>query len=181
LEGFETTFVVNYLSRFLLTHLLLHGGPMRIIEVSGAYHAKGKIHFDDLQLKKNYSGAKANNQSKLANVLFTYELARRLKETKVTVNCMHPGFVKTDIIKKDPDCPKMLKFLYAIFSPFAKTPKQGAQAILHLACSKELEGISGRYYSGAKLSKSSKDSYDESLARRLWDVSEKLIPEELEY
>ena len=103
-EGIELTWAVNYLSRFLLTNRLLNllqkNAPSRIIDVAGAYHAKGQIHFDDINLDKNYSFGMANSQAKLANVLFTYKLAEKLKGTKVTVNCLHPGLLERALSKR---------------------------------------------------------------------------------
>lgn len=178
IDGLEMTFVVNYLSRFLLTHLLLDvlkdSAPSRIVEVAGAYHTKGQINFDDLQSERDYNGMKANAQSKLANVLFTHELARRLKGTGVTINCLHPGIVATKLIESDRDYPSFLKALYRLFKPFIKTPEQGAETVLYLATSPEVAEVSGEYFVDKKAVKSSPASYDEDLAARLWRVSEKL-------
>ena len=119
--GLEAMFAVNYLARFLLTNLLLDiirsSAPARVINVAGAYHAKGKINFDDLQGEGNFDGQRANHQSKLADVLFTYELARRLKGTGVTVNCLHPGMVATSLVDKDNDFPVFFKYLYKTSCP----------------------------------------------------------------
>ena len=177
-DGIETTFAVNYLARFLLTNLLLdtlkNSAPTRIIDVAGAYHSKGSIYFDDRQGEKDYDGARANNQSKLANVLFTYELARRLKGTGVTANCLHPGAVATSLVEKDPDYPSSMRLLYKLFKPFLKSPEKGAETSIYLASSPEVEGITGKYFVSKKEAKSSKESYDESVSRRLWEVSAKL-------
>ena len=177
-DGIEATFAVNYLTRFLLTNLLLrtlkNSSPARIINVAGAYHSKGAIDFDDLQKKKDYDGAGANNQSKLADILCTYELARRLKGTGVTVNCLHPGAVATNLVEKDPNYPSLLKFLYKLFKPFLKSPEKGAETSIYLASSPEVEGVTGKYFVDKKESKSSKESYDESVSKRLWEVSAKL-------
>ena len=177
-EGLEMTFAVNYLSRFLLTNLLLDtlksSAPSRIIEVAGAYHSKGRIDFDDLQIERDYTGTRANNQSKLANVLFTYELARRLKGTRVTVNCLHPGAVATPLIDKDPNYPAFAKFIYRLFKPFFKSPEKGAETILYLASSPEMEDVTGSYFVEKKQVKSSPESYDEGLATRLWEASRSL-------
>jgi len=177
-DGLEMTFVVNYLSRFLLTNLLLDvikkSAPARIIEVAGAYHAKGKINFDDLQMEQNYEGASANNQSKLANVLFTYELARRLAGTGITVNCLHPGAVATRLLAKDKDLPWSTKLMYRLFKPFFKSPEKGAATTLYLASSPEVQNITGKYFVNKKITPSSPQSQDIELAKRLWDVSRKL-------
>ncbi len=177
-DGIEMTFAVNYLARFLLTNLLLdtlrNSSPARVIDVAGAYHSKGKIDFDDLNGEKFYNGARANNQSKLANVLFTYELARRLKGTNVTTNCLHPGAVATPLIEKDPYYPSYLKFLYRLFKPFLKSPEKGAETILYLASSPEVEHTTGKYFVNKKVTRSSKESYDEALGRKLWERSLRL-------
>lgn len=174
-DGIETTFAVNYLARFLLTNLLLdtlkNSSPARIIDVAGAYHSKGTINLDDLQGEKDYDGARANNQSKLANVLFTYELAWRLTGTGVTANCLHPGAVATSLIEKDPNYPFFLRFLYKLFKPFLKSPENGAETSIYLAFSPEVEGVTGKYFVNKKKAKSFKESYNESLGKRLWEVS----------
>jgi NAD(P)-dependent dehydrogenase (short-subunit alcohol dehydrogenase family) len=173
-DGFEQTFAVNYLAPFLLTHLLLEtlqaSAPARIITVAGAYHQQGKIHFDDLHLARDYTGATANNQSQLARVLFTYELARRLEGTGVTANCLHPGSVRTEIMR---DMPKALQFLAGtLFRPLFLSSEQGAKAILYLATSPEVETISGHYFVKGKSVTSSEASYERAPAQRLWTMSE---------
>jgi len=177
-DGLEAMFAVNYLARFLLTDLLLdiikRSAPARIINVAGAYHAKGMINFADLQGEKDFDGQRANHQSKLADVLFTYELARRLEGTGVTANCLHPGIVATDLIEKDKDFPRLFKLLYRLARPVLKSPAQGAETILYLASSPEVEGVTGQYFVNKKMSQSSPQSHDLRLARRLWEVSEKL-------
>jgi NAD(P)-dependent dehydrogenase (short-subunit alcohol dehydrogenase family) len=177
-DGLEAMFAVNYLARFLLTNLLLDiiksSAPARVINVAGAYHAKGKITFDDLQGEKDFDGQRANHQSKLADVLFTYELARRLEGTGVTVNCLHPGMVATNLIDKDKDFPVFFKYLYKLSRPLLKSPDKGAETTLYLASSLEVEGITGRYFINKKISPSSPASHDPQLAQRLWAISEKL-------
>jgi len=177
-DGLEAMFAVNYLARFLLTNLLLdiikRNAPARIINVAGAYHAKGKISFDDLQGEKDFDGQRANHQSKLADILFTYELARRLEGTGVTVNCLHPGMVATDLIDKDKDFPPFFKYLYKLSRPLMKSPAKGAETSIYLASSPEVEGVTGQYFVNKKISPSSPDSHDPQLAQRLWEVSEKL-------
>jgi NAD(P)-dependent dehydrogenase (short-subunit alcohol dehydrogenase family) len=177
-DGLEAMFAINYLARFLLTNLLLdiikQSAPARIINVAGAYHAKGKIAFDDLQGEKDFDGQRANHQSKLADVLFTYELARRLEGTGVTVNCLHPGMVATDLIDKDKDFPVFFKYLYKLSRSLMKSPAKGAETSLYLASSPEVEGITGQYFVNKKISPSSPESHDIQLAKRLWEVSEKL-------
>jgi retinol dehydrogenase-14 len=177
-DGLEAMFAVNYIARFLLTNLLLDiiksSAPARIINVAGAYHAKGKINFDDLQGEKDFDGQRANHQSKLADVLFTYELARRLEGTGVTVNCLHPGMVATDLIDKDKDFPLFFKYLYKLSRPLMKSPAKGAVTSIHLASSPEVEGITGQYFVNKKISQSSPESHDRELAKQLWKVSEEL-------
>lgn len=177
-DGLEAMFAVNYLARFLLTNLLLDiiktSAPARIINVAGAYHVKGKIAFDDLQGEKDFDGQRANHQSKLADVLFTYELARRLEGTGVTVNCLHPGMVATDLIDKDKDFPRFFKYLYKLSRPLQKSPAKGAETSIYLASSPEVEGVTGRYFVDKKIAESSPESHDVQLAKRLWEVSEKL-------
>ena len=177
-DGLEAMFAINYLARFLLTNLLLDiiksSAPARIINVAGAYHAKGKINFDDLQGEKDFDGQRANHQSKLADVLFTYELARRLKGTGVTVNCLHPGMVATSLVDKDKDFPLFFKYLYKLSKPLMKSPAHGAETSIYSASSPEIEGITGRYFINKKIAQSSPESHDRELAQRLWEVSEKL-------
>lgn len=177
-DGLEAMFAVNYLARFLLTNLLLDiinsSAPARIINVAGAYHAKGKINFDDLQGERDFDGQRANHQSKLADVLFTYELARRLEGTGVTVNCLHPGMVATSLVDKDKDFPVFFKYLYKLSKPLMKSPAQGAETSLYLSSSPEVEGITGQYFVNKKIAESSPESHDTQLAQRLWTVSEKL-------
>ena len=174
-DGLEMTLAVNYLSRFLLTNLLLDiikkSAPARIIEVAGAYHAKGAINFSDLQMEQNYDGAKANNQSKLANVLFTYELARRLDGTGATANCLHPGAVATNLLAKDKDLPLSTRLMYTLFKPFFRSPEKGAATTLYLASSPEVQNTAGKYFVNKKMTSSSAQSYDAELAKRLWNVS----------
>jgi NAD(P)-dependent dehydrogenase (short-subunit alcohol dehydrogenase family) len=177
--GFERTWVVNYLARFALTKHLLHvlrrNSPARIIDVSGAYHAKGAIHFDDLSLAREYTLYRANNQAKLANVLWTYAQARALAGTAVTVNTLHPGAVNTGSILKSDGFSGFSKWMYRLLSPFLLTPAQGAEALVYLATAPELDGLSGKYFVKRKVSKSSKASYDVALQDRLWAISEQVL------
>lgn len=177
-DGIEATFNINYLSRFLFTILLLpllkKSTSGRIINVSGESHRFGKINFDDLMMEKCYNSMKAIKQSKLADVLFTYELSRRLKQTHTKINCLHPGAVATNSIDNNPDISQFIKFLYNTIRPFLKTPEQGAKTIIYLATSPEVQNISGKYFINNEVTDSSAISYDENLAKRLWDVSEQL-------
>lgn len=182
-EGLERTWVVNYLSRFLLSTLLIDlleaNGPSRIVDVSGTYHRKGIIHFEDINLNKGYSLSTANNQSKLANVLFTYKLARQLDRAKVTVNTLHPGAVNTGSFLKAEGFSAAAKWMYRAMSIFFKTPGQGAATVVYLAGSPEVEGVTGKYVVRKKAVPSSVDSYDIPLQEALWTRSEQMIREVL--
>lgn len=172
-DGLEKTFALNHLAYFLLTHLLLDlltkSAPARIINVSSAAHFGGKINFDDLNAEKSYSGWGAYSNSKLMNVLFTYELARRLQDSGVTVNCLHPGFVATQFGKNNGGLIGL--GLSLVQRVGAISPEQGAETTLYLATSPEVEGITGKYFDQKKAVESSKISQDEETARRLWEIS----------
>src|SRR5918994_1886153 len=175
-DGLEMTFAVNHLTYFLLTNLLLDvlkaSAPSRIINVASADHSNGAIDFDDLQGEKGYKGAKAYSQSKLANVLFTYELARRLERTGVTANCLHPGAgIRTNF---GSGVSGVFGFMVRALRPLMKSPEKGAETSIYLASSPEVEGLSGRYFFKKAEARSSDMSYDESTARRLWEVSAQL-------
>ena len=184
-DGLERTWVVNYLSRFLLTHRLLpilkKNGPGRIVDVSGLYHNRGEIHFEDLSLARNYSLMRANSQSKLANVLFTYKLARELDGSPVTINTLHPGAVNTGSILRSDEFSTFIKWLYRLMSPFLKTPEQGAANLIYLASSAELAGVSGKYFVNKKRRRSSKASYDKELQDKLWEVSWDILKKNSSY
>ncbi len=172
-DGLERTFAVNHLAPFLLTGLLLErlkqSAPARVVTVSSNVQARGRIDFDDLQGERSYSGARAYSQSKLANVLFTYELARRLAGTSVTANALHPGVVRTSLGAEDPG---VVQRLFVPFTrPLMKDPARGAATSIHLASAPGLEQVTGRYFAGSKPRRSSKRSYDEAAAARLWQVS----------
>ena len=172
-DGLEHTFAVNHLAPFLLTNLLLDrlkaSAPARIVTVSSGAQAMGKLDFEDLQGEREYSGQRAYNQSKLANVVFTYELARRLDGSGVTANTLHPGVVRTAFAAEDPS--PMWRVLLPLIRPFLKSPEQGAATSLYLASSPEVEGVTGKYFVNAKPSGSNKSSYDTEAAARLWKVS----------
>jgi NAD(P)-dependent dehydrogenase (short-subunit alcohol dehydrogenase family) len=174
-DGFETTFQVDYLSHFLLTNLLLEllkkSAPTRIINVSSVSHYGGHMNFDDLQLKKGYGVMKAYSQAKLAQVLFTYELSRRLEGTGVTANCLHPGTVATNIWGS---AMGPFSFLGRISRLFLISPEEGAETVVYLASSPKVEGVTGKYYEQNRDKKSSADSYDRALAEKLWSESERL-------
>lgn len=175
MDGYEDTFATNYLAPFLLTNLQLEllkaSAPSRVINVSSVGHYNGHINFDDLNLEKEYGGWKAYGQSKLALILFTHELAKKLQGTGVTVNAVHPGTVATNIWSR-PLGP--VGFIMALPKLFMTTPKHGAETIVYLASSPDANGLNGEYLEKLKVKKSSDESYNEEVAQRLWDVSAKL-------
>lgn len=173
-DGIETVFATNHLAPFLLTKLLLPlltaGAPARIVTVSSGAHAMGKINFDDLQSARSYNEIRVYNQSKLANIMFTYELARRIAGTGVTANAVEPGFVKTNL---------KVPFPFSIFSFMRGKAADGARPTVFLASSPDVEGVSGSFFnSKGAATKSSKISYDDAAAKRLWQVSEELTNHE---
>jgi retinol dehydrogenase 14 len=174
-DDLETTFEVNYLSHFLLTMLLLDilksSAPSRIINVTSSAHYNGKMDFDDLQEEKNYGAMKSYCQSKLAQVLFTHELAKKLEGTGVTVNAVHPGAVRT----RWGDEAGVLSIGIKIGRPFMLSPKKGAETPIYVASSSAVEGITGKYWEKKKEKMSSRESYDENEARLLWVMSAKLV------
>ena len=176
-DGLERTFALNHLAPFLLTHLLLdrltQSAPSRVVTVSSNAQAQGRIDFDDLQGLRAYSGARAYSQSKLANVLFSYELARRLHGTSVTANALHPGVVSTAFGAEDPAT--VQRVFIPFLRRFMKTPAEGAATSIHLASAPDLEQVSGRYFADSKAKTSSKLSYDQATAARLWQVSADLV------
>jgi NAD(P)-dependent dehydrogenase (short-subunit alcohol dehydrogenase family) len=176
-DGLERTFALNHLAPFLLTGLLLdriQQSPQgRVVTVSSNAQAMGRIDFDDLQNARSYSGARAYNQSKLANVLFTYELARKLKTTRVTANALHPGLVSTSFGAEDPGGSQRL--LVPFMRPFMRTPAAGAATSIHLASAPELEHTTAGYFANSKPRRSSRRSYDQADAARLWRMSADLV------
>jgi NAD(P)-dependent dehydrogenase (short-subunit alcohol dehydrogenase family) len=172
-DGLEHTFALNHLAPFLLTSLLLErltaSAPARIVTVSSGAQARGRIDFDDLQGERNYSGQRAYSQSKLANVMFTYELARRLEGTGVTATVCHPGVVRTSFGAED----QAAHFAVMIRAarPFMKTPAQGAVTPIYLASSPQVEGVTGRYFANRKPRSARKAACDTAIAARLWQAS----------
>jgi retinol dehydrogenase-14 len=169
-DGIETVFATNHLGPFLLSNLLLPaliaGAPSRVVTVSSGVQAMAKMDFDDLQGVKSYSEIRSYNQSKLANVLFTYELSRRLKGTGVTANVLEPGFIKTNL---------KVPFPFSLFSFMRGKPVDGAKPSIFLASSPEVEGVTGAFFNNKGIAtKSSPLSYDEEAAKRLWQVSAQL-------
>lgn len=176
-DGLERTFAVNYLAPFLLTALLQdrlsRSDDGRVVTVSSNAQAMGRIDFEDLQGERNYSGARAYNQSKLATILFTHELARRLKGTTVTANALHPGVVRTRFGAEDPG--RAQKLLVPFMRPLMRSPSRGASTSVLLASSPALQSVTGEFFSGGRQRRSSKRSYDEQVARRLWTLSEDMV------
>ena len=175
-DGIELTMALNHLSYFLLTNALLDlvraGSPARIVNVASDAHKGASIDFDDLQTRRGYSGWRTYQRSKLANILFTHELARRLEGTGVTVNTLHPGFVRTSFFK---DLGGWVGFIIKLgASLVAITPEEGAKTTIHLASSPEVEGVTGRYFVKSRPATSSPQSRDRDAAERLWKVSEAL-------
>ncbi|MFZ6031030.1 MAG: SDR family oxidoreductase [Chloroflexota bacterium] len=175
-DGLEMTFALNHLSYFLLTNLLLDvmqaSAPARIVNVSSGANFGGRIHFDDLQAERRYSSWGAYSQSKLANVMFTYELARRLQDTGVTANCLHPGFVGSNFAKNNG---RFAGWLLRLLKPLTITPEQGARTSLYLATSPDVEGITGKYFDDKQRNvPSAKVSYSGTQQKRLWEVSARL-------
>jgi retinol dehydrogenase 14 len=176
-DGLEQTFALNHLAAFLLTNLLLdrllQSAPARVVTVSSNAQAQGRIDFDDLQGMSSYSGARAYSQSKLANVLFSYELARRLQGTSVTANALHPGLVSTSFGAEDPA--SVQRVFIPFLRPFMKTAAQGAATSIQLASAPELEQVNGRYFADGKPKRSAERSYHKATAARLWRVSAELV------
>lgn len=185
-DGLETTFAVNHLAPFLLTHLLLDAliaaAPARVVNVASDVHRGGHIDFDDLQSERGYSGWHAYRSSKLANVLFTREFARRLKASGVTANTLHPGYVDTRLF--DHGAGLRARTLRVIRSLARRgrlrrvagiDPREGARTSIHLALSADVEGVSGGYFADAVLVEPSAEARDPALATRLWDVSAALV------
>lgn len=175
-DGIEMTFAVNHLAPFLLTHLLASrlktSAPARVITTSSVAHRGSRIDFDDPQFeKRQYGGIAAYSQSKLANILFTRELARRLADRGVTANCFHPGAVKTDLMEGNP---LLYRAAWAAASPFLLSPEKGADTGVYLASSPEVERVTGKYFIKRKTSEPSEAARDDEAAARLWTISEEL-------
>jgi NAD(P)-dependent dehydrogenase (short-subunit alcohol dehydrogenase family) len=179
--GVEMTFLVNHLAPFLLTNLLLDilkdSTSARIVNVSSGAHTSGSMDFDDLGFKHFYFGMLAYARSKLANILFTYELCRRLEGSRVAINALHPGHVATDIWRTDFSFlgPAIKWFMERI----ALTPEQGADNTIYLASAPEVEGVTGKYFVKREAVPSSPLSYDRDIARKLWEVSEKITAQQM--
>src|SRR6266699_3430784 len=176
-DGLEHTFALNHLAPFLLTNLLLDrlkaSAPARVVTVSSGAQSAGRIDFNDLQSARNYSGQRAYSQSKLANIMFTNELARRLEGTGVTASSVHPGVVRTNFGAEDQ------AWLFTVVSkvvlPFLKTPAQGAQTSIYLASSPDVDGVTGQFFAGGKPKTANRVAYDTDMTARLWSVSADLV------
>jgi retinol dehydrogenase 14 len=176
-DGLERTFAVNHLAPFLLTHLLLDrlkcSAPARIVTVASNAHVLGRLDLDDLQGEGDYSGPRAYNQSKLANILFTRELARRLAPTVVTANAVHPGMVRTGFGAEDQV--GAWRLIAPVVRPFMSTPARGAATTVHLASAGTVAGVTGGYYARSRQKRPSAPATSAPDARRLWEVSADLV------
>ncbi|MFX1571666.1 MAG: SDR family oxidoreductase [Promethearchaeota archaeon] len=174
IDGIEKTFAINYLAQFMLCILLFDvlkkGNPARIVNVASSVQAK-TVDFDILNSEENYGQLKAYGLSKLAVILFTREFAKEIKGSGVTVNCLHPGYVKTKLIR---NFRPFVKYFYHLIGLFMISPKKGAKTSIYLASSPDVNSISGKYYKKRKEAKTVKISYDDEVAKRLWDISVEL-------
>ena len=179
-DGLETTFAVNHMSYFVLTRLLRglleQSAPSRVVSVSSETHRSARLRLDDLQAKREFDGLVAYANSKLANILFTYELARRFEGTGVTANCLHPGVIRTQLLN---DYARQMNPVVRLVRPFMMllfgTPRKGARTSIYLASSADVENINGKYFKDQKEARSSEESHDLRTAERLWQISSKLL------
>ena len=176
-DGIEMTFSLNHLAYFLLTNLLLDtmlaSSPARIINVSSDAHSGGKIEFDNLQGERSYSGIGPYGNSKLANILFTNELARRLEGTGVTVNALHPGLVSTGFGKNNPGL--LMKIMGVVIPLIARSPEEGAETSIYLVSSPAVQNITGKYFVDCKVTQPAPQATDSAVAKKLWDVSAEMV------
>ena len=176
-DGIEMTFALNHLAYFLLTNLLLDtikaSTPARIINVSSDVHSSGKIDFDNLQGERFYSSFGPYGNSKLANILFTTELARRLEGTGVTGNALHPGFTSTGFGKNNPGF--LMKIMGVLVPLIARSPEKGAATSIYLASSPEVQSITGKYFVDCKVTQPAPQATDMAVARKLWDISAEMV------
>ena len=174
-DGIEQTFAVDHLAYFLLTNLLLDvlkaSAPARVVNVASAAAAGGRLDFDDLELKRRYSGIRAYANAKLANILFSNELARRVAGSGVTSNAVHPGVVATRFGTNDNG---LFTLGVKLLRPFLVSEEKGARTSIYLATSPEVEGVTGKYFVGSKARRPPRAALDEAVARRLWEVSAKM-------
>lgn len=175
-DGLEATFSVNHLAPFVLVNglldLLRRSQPARVVVVASGAHTRGTIRFNDLQARRGYNGLNAYSQSKLANVLFAAELARRLPAEEVTVNSIHPGVVATKLLLRG-IVPKWL------VRPWTMSAEEGAKTSIYAASSPDLNGVSGRYFDDCREKEPSAEAQDRQVAARLWTVSEKIVEEKI--
>ena len=180
-EGFEYTWALNHLNYFVVTiellDLLNKSAPSRIVNVSSDWHHQGKINFEDLQSEKSYSALGMYQSTKLCNVLFTKALARRLRETNVTVNAVHPGGVATNIADNSSLLKQAIVFLV---KPFLKSPEEGAKTSIFVASNPKLELVSGKYFKNEREGNPHKQSFDENLQERLWEMTLKHVTQALQ-
>jgi NAD(P)-dependent dehydrogenase (short-subunit alcohol dehydrogenase family) len=174
-DGIESVFAVNHLAYFLLTTLLLErlraSAPARVVNVASDAHRWGTIDFDDLGHERRYRAMRVYGSSKLANVLFTAELARRLEGSGVTVNCLHPGAVATRLGQNNG---RVATALTRVLAPFFRSPDQGADTAIWLASSPDVEGMSGLYFADRKPRRPSRAAEDTTTATRLWELSQRM-------
>jgi len=174
-DGIETTLAINHLAPFLLTKLLLgrleKSAPSRVITVSSEAQSWGTMDFEDMQSRRKYRGFPVYGMTKPANIMFTYELAERLDGTGVIANCLHPGSVGTNFGQNNRGA---MALFFRIFKSFMRSPEQGADTLIWLASSPELDGVSGKYFSDRKEIEAKKVAYDRVARRRLWEISEEL-------
>lgn len=177
-DGIEATFAINHLAPFLLTHLVLQrlketagrAGEARVVNVSSESHRGVSLNFDDINAEKGYNALQAYAQSKLANILFTHELARRLRGTGVTVNSLHPGVVATKMWQGS----NWLSRIGRFFSWLYKRPDEGAESVVYLATSPEVKDVTGQYFNETEIVNPSPEAYDEKAAARLWQLSREM-------
>lgn len=174
-EGHEATFATNHLAYFILTNKLLpalkNAPAARVVNVSSEAHRRGSIRFDDLMGEKDWSGWFAYSASKLANILFTAELARRLEGTKVVTNALHPGVVASGFARNNKG---LVGLFWGLMGPFLLSNEKGARTTIFLASDSSVERVTGRYFDKCKERKPSREARDADVARRLWEVSEEL-------
>lgn len=174
-DGHEIQFATNHLGPFLLTNLLLDrlkaSAPSRIVNVSSDAHRGGKIYRDDIMCEKSYGMFKCYSQSKLANILFTRELAKRLDGTGVTTNSLHPGIARTELLR---NAEGFLGFIAPVFKTFGRNAITSAQTTITCALDPKLENVSGKYFTNCKVTEVTKDAQDDDTADWLWRISEKL-------
>jgi len=172
-DDVEMTFAVNHLAPYLLTHLLLDclkaGTPARILNVTS--DQQRPINFDDLKRNHSYKQIAVYEETKLANILFTQELARRLEGSGITANCIAPGFVRTNLGRNTNGA---FHLFLRVMRPFMQDPEKAAEALVYLATSSDLDGVNGKYFAGKKEAQASKAAYDRQAAQKLWQVSQQL-------